>query len=109
MQNEKKFLSELEKKWPCLKKQARPISFRKGQVLFYEGHSPYGLFLLLKGELRFLHHGKTCSEKHYWNFQDTQILCLKSFLKNSSYTCHAYLLSDADFLFLSKTEFLSEE
>lgn len=103
------FLSLLDKDWSKLKKHARLISFRKGQVLFYEGHYPYGLYFLIQGKIKFIHQGKNCSEDHYTDFKNTQILCLKSFLKNLSYHCHAYLLTDAEFLFLSKIEILNQD
>jgi len=109
MQSEKQFLLELEKKWDELKSEAHSLSFRKGQILFYEKHLPYGLFLMLRGDLQFRHRGKACSEKHFWNFRNYKILCLESFLNKTPYACNSLVLSDADFLFLSKTEFLSEE
>ncbi|MBF0493052.1 MAG: cyclic nucleotide-binding domain-containing protein [Deltaproteobacteria bacterium] len=107
MQTEEKFLLDLEKRWEELGPKAHPISYRKDQVLFYEGHQPCGLFVLLKGEIRFTHQGKSCEEKHLWNFQKTKLVCLKSFLEESSYACHAQILSDAEFLFLPKMELLS--
>lgn len=34
-----------------IKSQGENLSYAKGQVVFYEGHSPFGFFLLKKGEV----------------------------------------------------------
>jgi len=31
-----------------------PLVYQKGQVLFYEGHVPYGLFVIKKGRVKFM-------------------------------------------------------
>lgn len=35
-------------------KHRTPVVYRKGQVLFYEGHTPYGLFVIQEGQVRLL-------------------------------------------------------
>lgn len=34
-----------------IKSQGENLSYAKGQVVFYEGHSPFGFFLLKEGEV----------------------------------------------------------
>ena len=42
----KKLVQQLEKHLP----QEEEVEFKKEQVLFYEGHLPCGVFVLLKGQ-----------------------------------------------------------
>lgn len=38
--------------WAGFLGSATPMAFKKGQVLFYEGHFPYGVFILTSGSVR---------------------------------------------------------
>lgn len=75
------------------------LEFRPGQVLFYEGHLPYGLFILLDGEVivDLSQRKKKIKPKH--------LLGVDAFLNNSSYSFTAKAATKCKVSFLSKQAF----
>src|SRR3989338_6277077 len=99
--------NKIESNQDWILSQGQEMTFRKGQNTFYEGHQPYGIFLLISGNIKFSNKAKSCSENHFWRCGSKKIIGLE-FLENGTpfcFSCRA--TSDCSVIFLSKTS-LSE-
>ncbi len=95
----------LPKKLPKkLLKSGQPFSFKKGQVLFYEGHSPYGLFVLQSGDVKFSSPCQGCLEEHSPMLQKEKVLGLKPFFEGTPYCCTCTAKKNCHGIFVSKTQ-----
>lgn len=84
--------------------EGQPLVFHKGQCLFYEGHSPYGLFVLKSGRVRFQTSGE-CGKEHGWKSPSGgKVFGLRSFFDEIPYCCTCTALEDCEVLFISKTQ-----
>ncbi|MFO1519835.1 MAG: cyclic nucleotide-binding domain-containing protein [bacterium] len=101
-----KIPASLEKGWKELCQNSQEIDFKKGQVLFYEGHQPYGVFVLQSGELEFSQGGRHCNNEHYWSSHQGKAIGMKTFLKGSPYSCTCVALTDCRTLFITKTQLM---
>ncbi|QQR81353.1 MAG: cyclic nucleotide-binding domain-containing protein [Deltaproteobacteria bacterium] len=95
----------LEEQNQILLKAAQQVSFHKGQVIFYEGHLPYGVYWVKNGQVCFSHQG-SCDEKHDLKPPDSvreQWLGLHEYLESSSHCCTCVAETDCDVLFVNRT------
>ena len=60
------------------------INYKSGQVLFYEGHQPYGIYVLRKGRIR-LFKKKNGGEELLKIIEPTQILGETEFLEGKPF------------------------
>ena len=102
--------------WKHLLKDGQPFSFKKGQVLFYEGHHPYGLFVLQSGDVKFskeeeegfpLEEGDRCQgcmEEHSPVLSKGRVLGLTPFFEGAPYCCTCTAKEDCRGIFISKTQ-----
>lgn len=105
---DEKILRSLKKKWPSLVKQGQPLKFHKGQVLFYEGHDPYGVFVVQTGKIRFERMERNlCGEEHLWTAPQGEVIGLQPFFDEHPYCCSCLALSDCEVLFIPKSQLLS--
>ena len=70
--------------------------FRKGQTIFYKGHSPYGLYILVTGEVDVIY-----SDKDVEKVDSSSFLGVSAFLKKSVYSASAITLTNCNVYFLS--------
>lgn len=111
MQQEETFFS-LRLHWEELLREGRKLFFRKGQTLFYEGHIPYGLFVLKSGQVDFTGSCLSCTEEHGWASPNGEVLGMQTFLKKLPYCCTCTAKQDCQTIFISKTQlfpYLSKE
>lgn len=50
-EKEKKVLEEILKQMSEILSQNDPLHYKKGHIIFYEGHNPLGFYFLKKGEI----------------------------------------------------------
>ncbi len=72
--------------------------FKKGQTIFYKGHIPYGLFILLNGEVEIQY-----DNKKYQRVSGNVILGLSAFLKKTPNLTTIKAISNCNTLFLSNS------
>jgi CRP-like cAMP-binding protein len=73
--------------------------FKPGQVIFYEGHLPYGLFILLDGTIEMI------NKKNCEKINAGAILGINSFLNSDFYSGTAKAVTSCKVNFLSKSTF----
>ncbi len=96
--------STTKKQWDRLIAKGQTLSFKKGQVLFYEGHHPYGIFLLQSGEVKFTKQDTPCLREHFFSLPQGKVIGLKPFLEGRAYSCTCTALMDCRMLFIPKSE-----
>lgn len=72
---------------------------RKGQDIFYEGHIPYGIYILQAGKIKIV--SDSCTQI----IKAPYILEIKNFLKNIPYQGTATALQDSEVAFISRSGF----
>lgn len=96
-------LQVLKKEWKRLSRAGQVLRFYPQQILFYEGHLPYGIFVLNKGTVQCLTHGQPCMTEHRVTTPMGVILGLRHLLANTTHDCTCQAQTDTDVLFISKT------
>lgn len=99
-----KIPASLKNKWNEICSQAQLLSFRKGQTLFYEGHAPYGVFVIKSGKVQYSQGGNACAQEHIWNSPQGEVIGLYHLFSNTPYCCTGNAASDCETLFVSKTQ-----
>jgi len=94
----------IKKKWNEKKLKGHRLTFKEGQVLFYEGHFPYGFYILNAGAVLFQCEGGLCSKSHHEFWGEKRVIGLEPFLKNIPYSCTCLADSSCELVFISKTE-----
>ena len=98
-------LKHLKHHWADLIREGQALSFHEGQSLYYEGHSPYGLFVLLSGKTHFQSNG-SCKQEHGWKAPLGKVLGFESFFEDAPYCCSCIAENDCKVVFISKTQLL---
>jgi len=107
--NAPKLYSEIEKHWSTLKKQGQRVLYKKGQVLFYEGHYLLGLYLLLKGKVNFLKDEQLCESSHRMNLGKRPLIGLDFLLPFSPACCTAVAQEACEVIFIPRSLLLPYE
>ncbi|MBI2082130.1 MAG: cyclic nucleotide-binding domain-containing protein [Deltaproteobacteria bacterium] len=105
MTNEE-ILSALKGQWGNLLKKGQPLIFHKGQVLVYEGHDPYGVFVIQSGDIQFTKGKSSCPAEHFWHSPKGNVLGVEHFFDGSPFCCTCVATSDCRVVFISKTQLL---
>lgn len=95
--------SSLKSHWDRLLQEGQKVSFRKGQVLFYEGHSPYGIFVVKSGKVRFSRGDHPCTLDHFWQSPRGKVIGVDHF-PETPFCCTCTAVNDCQMLFISKTQ-----
>ena len=85
---------------PNLKNYASFHEYRKGQEIFYKDHLPYGLFVLLAGEVEIIYdskNSKIIAQKAFLGFD--------SFMNDKPYSVTAKAQTDCQVYFLSGRDY----
>ena len=77
------------------------LGFKKGQMIFYEGHKPCGIFVLKTGFVR-LFRMESGAEKVLAIREPGQVLEEKAFLQDKSFGCSARAETDVSVGFFSR-------
>lgn len=99
-------LTSLKSRWADLLKRGQPLIFQKGQVLVYEGHDPYGIFVIQSGDIQFARGKSSCPEEHLWRSPKGNALGVDHFFDGSPFCCTCTAASDCRVVFISKTQLL---
>lgn len=83
----------------------RPSKYETGQVLFYQGHHPYGLYIIYSGILS-LHNGSQNKEKRVLQIQSGTVLGLRELLSNKMYPLTGTIQGETYVSFVEKTRVL---
>ena len=73
---------KLKKYLPSLVQAEERLDFKTGQTIFYEGHHPYGVYVLRKGRIRLVKKSNDGTEKLLKIIEPTQILGEEAFAEN---------------------------
>lgn len=99
-----KTLEALKAHWPELQKEGQKLTFRNGQVIFYEGHNAYGIFVIESGKVEFAKGARPCTDDHFWQTPTGEVIGLHHFLADTSYCCTCTALKNCRFVFISKSQ-----
>ena len=94
----------LKSHWEDLLKNGQSLVFKKNQVLFYEGHMPYGVFVLQSGRVHFDQAKNACHDNV--NVIPGQAMGVESFCRDEPYCCTCVADEDCKVVFLSKTQLM---
>jgi cAMP-binding proteins - catabolite gene activator and regulatory subunit of cAMP-dependent protein kinases len=99
-------LAALMNQWEALFRAGQPLLFRKGQVFFYQGHHPCGLFVLREGRVDFS--GDNChrEKEHQWDSPNGVALGLNPFFDDSPSCCTCTANENCQVIFISKTQLI---
>jgi len=89
-----------------MKEKAESIFYPKGQVLFNEGNSARGLYIINSGKIKILKHGSDGKEQILTIAKENDFVGYKGLLTDSKCSVSAIVINDADLLFISKEVFL---
>jgi CRP-like cAMP-binding protein len=81
--------------------------YKKGQVIFMEGHPPHGLFCVNSGKIKVHQQGDVGKEHIIRLVGSGDILGYRALLSGGYYTCSATALEDADVCFVPREVFFS--
>lgn len=79
--------------------------YKKGQVLFYEGNHPHGLYCVYKGKVKISKLGDDGKEQIIRLAGNADTLGYRSLLSNEPYKATATALEDSLVCYLSKTQY----
>ncbi len=100
-------LSSLKGHWGHLLKEGQELTFKKGQVLFYEGHNPYGLMVLRSGKVSFQEGADPCRGEHMVPVAKGEVIGVEPFFSESPYCCTCVATEDCRVTFIPKSLLLS--
>jgi len=79
--------------------------YKKGQLVFYEGNRPTGLYCVNKGKVKVYQIGMEGKEQIIRLAKDGDILGYRSLISGEMYTASASIIEDATICFLPKKSF----
>jgi CRP-like cAMP-binding protein len=82
------------------------ISFRPGQVIFYQGHVPNGVYILLSGDV-VASRGESGREQTVANIPLKSLIGLDPLLAESEYPYSAIVQSEAELVFIPRDQMLA--
>ena len=89
-----------------MKEKSESILYPKGQVLFNEGNSARGLYIINSGKIKVLKHGSDGKEQILKIAKTNDFVGYKGLLTDNKCSVSAIVISDADILFIPKEIFL---
>lgn len=93
---------ELISEWSEFVNNGSLIGFKKGQILFYKGHFPYGVFVLLSGRVKLVHETEARVEEIYYLLKN-EPFGLDLIVLDQEYPCVAIAEEDTKVLFIPKS------
>lgn len=99
---EMKEIREIKENLKRFAEKAEKVFLQKGHVLFYEGHAPYGFYILKKGGIRFSRTNMR-GQKVFLPVGETKIFGLYHLVTNTPYCATAEAKSDLEVLFIPKS------
>lgn len=106
MLKEYQITSEIPFRIPDLvKKKLDVLYLKKGQIIFSEGSSPLGAYLIQKGKVKISKLGSQGKEQITGICSNQEIVGYTDLFFNSRYSTSAKAIEDTNILFISKPEF----
>ncbi|KAB2842521.1 MAG: cyclic nucleotide-binding domain-containing protein [Roseovarius sp.] len=99
---EKDFSSLSESQWNQALAQGQQLTFHRGQVLFYEGHLPYGVFLVRSGKVDVSSAGEICAAES-WSAPQGKIFGISHVVSGSPFCCTGVAATDCEVVFIPKS------
>lgn len=99
---EKDFSAISESQWNEAIAQGQALTFHRGQVLFYEGHMPYGIFLVRSGQVELSSCGESCAAES-WSAPQGKIFGISHVVAGSPFCCTGVAATDCEVIFISKS------
>lgn len=96
-------LASIQARLDELLKGGQELTFRKGQVLFYEGHIPYGVFVIRSGGVNFVQGETPCEGEHLWPSSRGKVVGLRHVIDGTPSCCTSMATEDCEATFISKT------
>ena len=82
-------------------------TYQKGQVIFYEGAFPHGLFCVNNGKIKIAKSGDEGKEQIVRLAKEGDILGYRALLSGEKYSCSATAIDDTSICFIPKQTFFS--
>ncbi len=82
--------------------KGQALSFRKGQVLFYEGHIPYGIYLVRSGIIAISSKQEECPPEVAGKIPQGEIYGLDAILQKHPFCCTGTAQTDCEAIFISR-------
>lgn len=86
------------------KTKGTPLSFEKDQILFYQGHLPFGIFLVEDGRIQHKTLTPSGREKIVGDSTNQDVIGLDDLLENKPYTFTAVTLTPSRVSFISRLQ-----
>lgn len=102
---EKNTLKRIEEQVEDLCAQGGKVQYHKGHVIFYEGHIPYGIYLLKSGKIQ-LTRTNMEGRKENLSEAETTLLGLFHLITNTPHCATAQAKTDVEVLFIPKSAVL---
>jgi len=96
-------ISPLRKYLASLVQAEERLDFKAGQTIFYEGHFPYGVYVLSRGRVRLFRKKPNGAEELQKIIEPTQILGEEAFVENKPFEYSARAETDVSISFFSRT------
>lgn len=100
-------VSDIQSCWRDIILQGQVLNFCKGQVLCYEGHVPYGIFVIRSGEVSYRQGETPCQVKHERTSSEGRLVGLHHIFTGTPFCCTISAETDCEVLFISKTQLIS--
>ncbi|HSA60293.1 MAG TPA: cyclic nucleotide-binding domain-containing protein [bacterium] len=89
--------------WEGLLSQGQALTFRRGQTLIYKDHSPYGVFVILRGRVELTGGTEECEHEEIKRIPQGDVVGLHSVLNGTHSCCDVVAAEDCRTIFISKT------
>ncbi|OEK02321.1 hypothetical protein BFP97_12680 [Roseivirga sp. 4D4] len=100
-------LSELDnKEMTKIASRKSRVAYKKGQILYYQGTTPMGLFCVHSGKVKVTHVGPNDKEQILYIVKENDFLGYRSLLSEELYSMTATVLEEAVICFIPKEDFL---
>lgn len=103
---ERDFSALSESQWNEAIARGQPLTFHKNQVLFYEGHLPYGIFLVRSGKVALSSGGEICAAES-WSAPQGKIFGISHVVSGSPFCCTGVAAEDCEVVFISKSRLVA--
>lgn len=85
--------------------KAEPLIFKAGQLIFYEGGIPTGVFLMISGKAKIYKVGLDGKEQIFYIYKAHDLLGYHALLCDEHYEDACEVLEDSELLFVRKSQF----
>jgi CRP-like cAMP-binding protein len=88
-----------------LEKRSQIIKIKKKSALYYEGDAPKGLYILVRGKVKFSHLNPDGTEQIYFIYSSGDMFGYRAILSNSKHTNSVIAIEHCEFMFIETGDF----